>query len=449
MKASSKGTASHIDDASVKGTLQIGAAANGKKKGGAAQQAADAEKLLKADHRKVEKLFTQYKSANDDKKAELIKQICSELIVHTKLEEELFYPACREKNVEDSDLDEAQVEHDGAKVLIAELINCSPDDDYIDAKVTVLSEYIKHHVGEEEEPSEGIFTKARKAGVDMNAIGARIQARKSKLMEDIDSLSSTTPKTPSLGIDLSHTARSNQENYTMPRYPRDEQSRYSNDDENNGRSRGSSRYASRSGSDQNDDYSGRGEGRTRYAPGSEFDNDDYSRGGNNQRGYRERDQMVRAMSENDDYRGRDFSSSRRGYENTDEQNSGRGSRDYQQDEEGRFSSGYSGSRSSSRGTMSGSGSQFGDQEGRSARNSPEQRNWFGEPERYSQSGERDWDNRNTGRMSQSRRSGRDYDDNDRSSWSGGVHDSRHSGEEGHGGWYGYPSRNTGRGWQNR
>lgn len=413
MKASSKGTASHTDDASMKGTLQTDAAANGKKKGGAAQQAADAEKLLKADHRKVEKLFTQYKSANDEKKAELIKQICSELIVHTKLEEELFYPACREKNVEDSDLDEAQVEHDGAKVLIAELINCSPGDDYVDAKVTVLSEYIKHHVGEEEEPSEGIFAKARKAGVDMNALGARIQARKSELMKDIDSLSSTPPVTPSLGIDLSHTARSNQENYTMTRYPRDrdEQSRFSNDDDNNGRSRGSSRYASRSGYNQDDDYSDRSQGRTRYAPGSEFDNDDYSRGSNNQRGYRERDQMVRAMSEDDDYRGRDFSSSRRGYENTDEQNYGRGSRDYQQDEEGRFSSGYGGSRSSSRGTMSGSGSQFGDQEGRSARNSPEQRNWFGEPERYSQSGERDWDNRNSGRMSQSRRTYRDDDDN--------------------------------------
>jgi len=97
----------------------------------------DAEALLKADHRKVEELFEQYKEADEDEKSDLAKQICSELIVHTTLEEEIFYPACREKDVDDEDLDEAQVEHDGAKVMIAELMNGSPSDDYYDAKVTV------------------------------------------------------------------------------------------------------------------------------------------------------------------------------------------------------------------------------------------------------------------------------------------------------------------------
>src|SRR6185295_19636682 len=100
-----------------------------------------------------------------------------------KLEEEIFYPACREKKIEDELLDEAQVEHDGAKIIIAELIAGSPGDEYYDAKVTVLSEYIKHHVGEEEKPSDGIFAKARKAGVDMKALGSRLQARKAELLQ--------------------------------------------------------------------------------------------------------------------------------------------------------------------------------------------------------------------------------------------------------------------------
>src|SRR5579871_328401 len=80
----------------------------------------DALAILKADHRKVEDLFRKYKTAeNENEKSELAMQICRELIVHTKLEEEIFYPACREGGVEDGDLDEAQVEHDGAKIMIA------------------------------------------------------------------------------------------------------------------------------------------------------------------------------------------------------------------------------------------------------------------------------------------------------------------------------------------
>src|SRR5262249_7719303 len=101
-----------------------------------AKQPADA--LLKADHRKVEQLFQQYEKAEDtQQKSVLVTQICRELIVHTKLEEDIFYPACREKDVEDDILDEAQVEHDGAKVMISELMNGSPDDEFYDAKVTV------------------------------------------------------------------------------------------------------------------------------------------------------------------------------------------------------------------------------------------------------------------------------------------------------------------------
>src|SRR6185312_14865601 len=102
----------------------------------------------------------------------------TELTVHTIIEEEIFYPACKEK-VEDDDLvEEALVEHDGAKVLVAELEAGSPDEEFYDAKVSVLSEMIKHHVKEEEKRSEGLFAKAREAGLDMEELGTRMKSRK-------------------------------------------------------------------------------------------------------------------------------------------------------------------------------------------------------------------------------------------------------------------------------
>src|ERR1700761_689260 len=141
--------------------------------------AQDAIALLKADHRKVEELFEKYESARG-KKAEIAKQICTELTIHTMVEEEIFYPACREAGVESDMMDEANVEHDGAKILIAELEAGSPDDDFYDAKVKVLSEEIKHHVKEEEKRG-GIFTEARKADLDLVALGDKMAARKEEL----------------------------------------------------------------------------------------------------------------------------------------------------------------------------------------------------------------------------------------------------------------------------
>jgi len=141
--------------------------------------ALDAIALLKADHRKVEELFEKYESARG-KKADIAKQICMELTIHTMIEEEIFYPACREAGVESDMLDEANVEHDGAKVLIGELENGSPDDEYYDAKVKVLSEEIKHHVKEEEQRG-GIFTEAKKAKLDLDTLGEQMTARKKAL----------------------------------------------------------------------------------------------------------------------------------------------------------------------------------------------------------------------------------------------------------------------------
>ena len=101
----------------------------------------DAIALLKEDHRKVEDLFEKAEKARDeDRKKMLVQQICTELMIHSMVEEEIFYPACKDK-IEDEDvLDEAYVEHDGAKVLIAELLDSEPDAEFYDAKVTVLSE---------------------------------------------------------------------------------------------------------------------------------------------------------------------------------------------------------------------------------------------------------------------------------------------------------------------
>jgi hypothetical protein len=144
----------------------------------------DAITLLKADHRKVEELFEKYESARG-RKADIAKQICMELTIHTMIEEEIFYPACREAGVKSDMLDEANVEHDGAKVLIAELENGAPDDDYYDAKVKVLSEEIKHHVKEEEQRG-GIFTEARKADLDLDVLGEQMAARKKALKAQFD-----------------------------------------------------------------------------------------------------------------------------------------------------------------------------------------------------------------------------------------------------------------------
>jgi hemerythrin superfamily protein len=142
----------------------------------------DAVALLKADHRKVEDLFAKFEAAKGDgQKKSIAEQICMELTIHAKIEEDIFYPACEGK-VEEDLLKEAYVEHDGAKVLIAEIEAGGPDDEFYDAKVKVLSEQIEHHVKEEEQRVEGMFAQARKAGLDMDALGEQMAAEKAELM---------------------------------------------------------------------------------------------------------------------------------------------------------------------------------------------------------------------------------------------------------------------------
>ena len=157
----------------------------------------DAIALLKADHRKVEGLFQKFSRAKDSRtKQALATEICTELSVHATIEEEIFYPACNGE-VEDDLRLESYVEHDGAKVLIAELMNSSPDDEFYDAKMTVLCEEIKHHVKEEEKPGEGLFAQARNAGLDMDALGEQMKARKEELLAAIKSSGLPPPQTRS------------------------------------------------------------------------------------------------------------------------------------------------------------------------------------------------------------------------------------------------------------
>jgi hypothetical protein len=151
----------------------------------AEKAAPDAVTLLKEDHRRVEGLFKEFQNAKGDgAKKRIAEKICAELIVHTELEEKIFYPACEGK-VKEDDLKEAYVEHDGAKVLIAEIAGGGPDDDFYEAKVKVLQEEIEHHVKEEEGWLNGIFSQAKRHGVDMDALGAELAERQQQLFAQI------------------------------------------------------------------------------------------------------------------------------------------------------------------------------------------------------------------------------------------------------------------------
>jgi hypothetical protein len=142
----------------------------------------NAIELLKEDHRKVEKLFKVFEDAKGDgHKEKLARQICLELSVHTAIEEEIFYPACQ-GTVDEDLLKESYVEHDAAKVLIAEIETGEGEsDEFFDSKVKVLQEEIEHHVEEEEKPKSGVFAQARKGKLDLDAIGDQLAARKKEL----------------------------------------------------------------------------------------------------------------------------------------------------------------------------------------------------------------------------------------------------------------------------
>ncbi|HEY2864431.1 MAG TPA: hemerythrin domain-containing protein [Casimicrobiaceae bacterium] len=138
--------------------------------------------LLKADHAEVKKLFQQFerfkKSEDDEGMQQVAQKACKALQVHAQIEEEIFYPALREAADADDALDEADVEHSHVKELVEQIEGTEPGDELFAARVKVLSEYVQHHVDEEEST---IFTKARKADFDLVALGQQLETRKAEL----------------------------------------------------------------------------------------------------------------------------------------------------------------------------------------------------------------------------------------------------------------------------
>jgi len=154
----------------------------------------DAVTLLKQDHRLVEELFEKFESTNGNAtKTKLAHQICMELTVHQIIEEELFYPGVKEF-VDEEIYAEAYVEHDGSKVLLAEILAGSPDEEFFDAKVKVLSEMIKHHVKGEEQ-RDGMFAQAKRNGADLATLGEMMAARKEELTSQFKKSGLPPPET--------------------------------------------------------------------------------------------------------------------------------------------------------------------------------------------------------------------------------------------------------------
>lgn len=140
----------------------------------------DAIALLKADHEAVSQLFTEFeKTRSVTNKKALVAEICTALSVHAQIEEEIFYPAFKAALKDKLLVPEATVEHAGVKSLIAQLEGVEPDGELFDAKVKVLSEYVKHHVKEEQNE---MFVKAKASSIDLVELGARMAARKHDLL---------------------------------------------------------------------------------------------------------------------------------------------------------------------------------------------------------------------------------------------------------------------------
>ena len=149
--------------------------------------------LLRADHQRVRTLFTEFDSLKgiddeDERKAELVDEICYELTLHTMLEEEIFYPVLRSAINDDDLMDEADVEHAGARELISQLEVMYPGDDHFDATVSVLGEEVGHHIAKEEGE---MFEAARRAGIDFERLGEQLAARREELEEDLSSPAGT------------------------------------------------------------------------------------------------------------------------------------------------------------------------------------------------------------------------------------------------------------------
>lgn len=148
----------------------------------------DALEILRADHARIKALFRDFAALRDEddddnqRKAELVDDICYEIIVHGMIEEEIFYPAVRAASDEQDLMDEADVEHAGARELVSQLEVMYPGDDHFDATVTVLGEEVAHHIDKEEAV---MFIAARAAGLDLRSLGAQLASRREALADDL------------------------------------------------------------------------------------------------------------------------------------------------------------------------------------------------------------------------------------------------------------------------
>jgi hemerythrin superfamily protein len=145
----------------------------------------DAIALLKQDHRVVEKLFAEFEQADDDQLPHIAERVCQLLTLHAQIEEELFYPPAKEALEDEEEIElvnEASVEHQSAKDLIAKIEGMTPEDERFKATVKVLGEYVKHHVKEEENE---LFPKVKKAELDLKDMGAQLFDRKMQLMQEM------------------------------------------------------------------------------------------------------------------------------------------------------------------------------------------------------------------------------------------------------------------------
>ena len=153
----------------------------------AAAAKTDATVLLTRDHTEVHKLFRQYQKladaqADGTERQAMAEKICLLLTVHTTIEEEIFYPAAKEADVDSDLLNEAEVEHASAKELIAQIRDMDPEEELYDAKVKVLGEYVDHHVQEEQDE---MFPKCRKADMDLAGLASELADRKAELMAEM------------------------------------------------------------------------------------------------------------------------------------------------------------------------------------------------------------------------------------------------------------------------
>jgi hemerythrin superfamily protein len=182
--AARKKSAARKQPSSTKKSASKKSASSKKKSTGKRSAPTDAIALLRADHKTVKDLFEQFeKTRKDERKEALAEQICKELSVHAQIEEEIFYPATREVIRQEDLVDEATVEHQSAKDLIAQIREGSAGDDLWEAKVKVLGEYIDHHVKEEQNE---MFPMVKKTRLDLKALGEQLMARKMELMGEAE-----------------------------------------------------------------------------------------------------------------------------------------------------------------------------------------------------------------------------------------------------------------------